>query len=138
MSKILFIVLVAVLANAFGFPATQEKETPLSRMVREAFPDPNPHHKHGIYGIGGLGGGYGGGYGGGFGGGYGGYGHGYGHGGYRPGYGGYGHGYPHGGYGGLGGGFSGSSAHAGAISSPFGSASFASASAKAGSSGYGR
>ncbi|XP_076682209.1 uncharacterized protein LOC143376162 isoform X2 [Andrena cerasifolii] len=111
-NKIILVILAAVLATALGFPAVIEQETPLARMVRAASPDPH-HHGHGGYGHGGYGhGGYG----------LGGYGHG-----------GYGGGYPHGG---LGGGYSQSSAHAGSISSPFGSASFASA--KAGSSGYGR
>ena len=106
-SKIVLVILAAVLATALGFPAVAEQETPLGRMVRAASPDPHHHgHHYGGYGIGG----------------YGGYGHG--------GYGGYGGGYP------IGGGFAQSSAHAGSISSPFGSASFASA--KAGSSGYGR
>nr|XP_033334371.1 neuropeptide-like protein 31 [Megalopta genalis] len=112
MVKIVLIVFAAILATAFAYPANVEQGVILSRLAREASPDPGHHHRG--YGYGGYGhGGFG----------YGGYG-GYGHGGYG--------GYP----GGYGGGFSGSSAHAGAISSPFGSAAFSSA--KAGSVGYGR
>ncbi|CAK9811315.1 hypothetical protein ANTQUA_LOCUS6762 [Anthophora quadrimaculata] len=118
MSKIVLILLVTVLTTVFAFPANPdvaEQEVLLTREIREA--NPEPHH-HGFGGFGGYGGGYGG-----YGGHHGGYGGGY------P-YGGYGGGYPHGGgYGGYGGGSSQSSAHAGAISSPFGSASFASAKA---------
>ncbi|XP_076635758.1 uncharacterized protein LOC143348911 [Colletes latitarsis] len=117
--KIALILLATALATALGYPAAPEKGAILARMAREASPDPG-HFRHG-----------------GFIGGYGGYGHG-GHGGYGPsGYG----GYRPSGYGGYrpsgyGGGYSGSSAHAGAINTPFGSAAFASA--KAGSTGYGR
>ncbi|XP_076656622.1 uncharacterized protein LOC143361254 [Halictus rubicundus] len=124
--KIALVVLAAVLATASGYPANVEKGVLLTRIAREALPDPGHHHGYGGYGgygHGGFGGPGGFGRPGGFGG-FGGYG---GHGGF----GGYG-GYP----GGYGGGLSGSSAHAGAISSPFGSAAFSSA--KAGSVGFGR
>ncbi|XP_043261532.1 glycine-rich RNA-binding protein 3, mitochondrial-like [Colletes gigas] len=123
--KIALILLATILATALGYPAPPEKESILTRMVREASPNPG-HYKHGGF-IAGYGGGYGHGHG------HGGHG-GYGPSGYGGGYGGYG-GYRPSGYGG-GYGFSGSSAHAGAISSPFGSAAFASA--KAGATGYGR
>ncbi|XP_018339214.1 PREDICTED: glycine-rich RNA-binding protein 3, mitochondrial-like [Trachymyrmex septentrionalis] len=138
MSRILlFVALLVAVAVALPAPQLQGSHSDLQWIVRTAESEPARLKRTAYRG-------YGGGFG--YGRGFGGYGgfrghhhhhghhHGYGHRGFGH-RGGYGCRGGCGGYGGYGGGFANSAAHAGSISTPFGSGSFATAYAN---SGYGR